>query len=155
MLQRGHTSGRQADLRLNGEAVVRARVAKWEPTRRNRGISLACERHRDVEARRGRSGFGLLRCSESRFDWGVGMELVMKTLKYTGFALGGAVIGVGVALLTAPASGRETRRRISRRIAEEKKALLRRGQRAVDEASEYIQDQLRQGKRMLEEVVSR
>jgi len=79
----------------------------------------------------------------------------MKTLKYTGFALGGAVIGVGVALLTAPASGRETRRRISRRIAEEKKALLRRGQRAVDEASEYIQDQLRQGKRMLEEVVSR
>jgi gas vesicle protein len=55
-----------------------------------------------------------------------------RSFTYLGWVLAGGVVGVAVGLLAAPASGRETRRRLSRRIADlhqETGALLRRGQR--------------------------
>jgi gas vesicle protein len=60
-----------------------------------------------------------------------------------------------VAYLTAPASGAETRRRIARRVEDEKNELLRKGQRAVGHAADYLEDQLKQGKRKLSQVVAR
>jgi gas vesicle protein len=57
-----------------------------------------------------------------------------EALKQLGWVVVGGAVGAAVGLLVAPASGRETRRRLSRRVAElqeETGALLRRGQRRL------------------------
>lgn len=74
--------------------------------------------------------------------------------KYAGLALGAGAVGAMVAYLTAPASGVETRRRISRKVAGEKEELLRKTQGAVLHAADYLEEQLRQGRRKLAQVVS-
>jgi gas vesicle protein len=66
--------------------------------------------------------------------------------------------GVGAAafaagLLTAPASGRETRRRIGRRLREERAALLRKGRRAVEEAGEFAAGRIEEGKEKVRSVI--
>ena len=78
-----------------------------------------------------------------------------QALKYTSLALIGGAIGATVAFLTAPASGQETRRRISRRIEDEKQELVKRGQRAVTHAADFLEGQLKEGKRKLAQVVAR
>jgi gas vesicle protein len=75
--------------------------------------------------------------------------------KYAGWTLVGGALGATVAYLTAPASGSETRRRIVRRVEDEKEALLRKSQRAVSHAADYLEEQLKQGKRKLAHVVSK
>jgi gas vesicle protein len=75
--------------------------------------------------------------------------------KYAGWALVGGVVGTTLAYLTAPASGAETRRRIARRVEDEKEALLRKGERAVGDAANYLEEQLKQGKRKLSQLVAR
>ncbi len=75
--------------------------------------------------------------------------------KYAGWALVGGMVGTTLAYLTAPASGVETRRRIARRIEDEKHALLRKGERAVGHATDYLEGQLKQGKRKLSQLVAR
>jgi hypothetical protein len=62
------------------------------------------------------------------------------TFTYVGMGLLGAAVGILAGLLVAPASGRETRRRLSRRIGEEKEALLRKGQLAVEGVTDYLQE---------------
>jgi gas vesicle protein len=74
---------------------------------------------------------------------------------WAGWALAGGAVGSTLVYLTAPASGVETRRRIGRRIADETNHLARLGQRAVGHAIDYLEDQLRQGKRKLSHVVAR
>jgi gas vesicle protein len=69
-----------------------------------------------------------------------------KAVRYSGFALLGGAVGAAVALLYAPASGAETRRRLAYRIDEERAAL---GQR-----SRAIQDSIREGRRRLASVVN-
>lgn len=59
---------------------------------------------------------------------------------YVGIGLLGAAVGIIAGLLVAPAPGRETRRRLSRRIGEEKDALLRQGHLAVEGVTDYLQD---------------
>jgi gas vesicle protein len=59
---------------------------------------------------------------------------------YVGIGLLGAAVGIVAGLLVAPAPGRETRRRLTRRIGEEKEALLRKGQLAVEGVSDYLQE---------------
>ena len=59
---------------------------------------------------------------------------------YVGIGLLGAAVGIIAGLLVAPAPGRETRRRLSRRIGEEKESLLRKGQLAVEGVSDYLQE---------------
>ncbi len=49
-----------------------------------------------------------------------------RTLKYTGLAIAGGAIGAAIGILVAPASGAETRRRISNRIEEERDEFLKR-----------------------------
>ncbi len=79
----------------------------------------------------------------------------MQGLKYLGWALAGGAIGATVAFLTAPASGQETRRRIARRMEDEKEALLKKGSKAVESAAEFVQSKIDTGKRRLAHVVSR
>lgn len=69
-----------------------------------------------------------------------------KALRYSGLALLGGALGAAVALLYAPASGTETRRRLTRRIEEERDALQQRGR--------AIQDSIREGRRRLASVVN-
>lgn len=49
-----------------------------------------------------------------------------KTIKYAGIAIAGGAVGAAIGLLMAPASGEETRRRITERIDTEKDEFLRR-----------------------------
>jgi gas vesicle protein len=74
--------------------------------------------------------------------------------KYAGWTLVGGAVGAFVAYLTAPASGNETRRRLARSVEDERDALLRKSQRAIHHAADYLEDQLKQGRRKLADVVS-
>jgi gas vesicle protein len=78
-----------------------------------------------------------------------------QNLKYVGWALAGSAVGAAIALLTAPASGPETRRRLVRRVEDERDVLLRKGHRALEGASGYLQQRLAQGRRRLGQVVNR
>lgn len=68
-----------------------------------------------------------------------------RTATYVGIGLLGAVAGAVAGLLLAPAAGRETRRRLGQRLAEEKEALVRRSQLAA----EGVSDVLEEGRRIL------
>jgi gas vesicle protein len=61
-----------------------------------------------------------------------------RNLKYLGAALAGGVVGAIVGLLFAPAPGRETRRKLARKIAEEKEALLRRGHQTLSRINDVM-----------------
>lgn len=76
-------------------------------------------------------------------------------LKYFGAALFGGLVGAGVTLLAAPASGAETRRRISRRAREERDALARKGRRSLRRAAERLEDGIGQARRSLDRVIAR
>lgn len=69
-----------------------------------------------------------------------------KAVRYSGFALLGGAVGAAVALLYAPASGAETRRRLAYHIDEEREALSQRGR--------AIQDSIREGRRRLAAAVN-
>ena len=69
-----------------------------------------------------------------------------KAVRYSGLALLGGAVGAAVALLYAPASGAETRRRLAWRIEEERESLAQRGR--------EIQGSIREGRRRLASVVN-
>ena len=75
--------------------------------------------------------------------------------KYAGWTLLGGVLGATFAYLSAPTSGGETRRRLARTVEDEKHELFRKGKRAVDHAADFLEAQLKQGKRKLAHVVAR
>jgi gas vesicle protein len=88
----------------------------------------------------------------------------MQSLKYVGVALTAGIVGAAVALLMAPASGRETRKRLSRRfdeesrrmgrtLREEKDSLLKKGREALDEVADYVSDELDSAQKKLSKVV--
>jgi gas vesicle protein len=88
----------------------------------------------------------------------------MRSLKYFGVALTAGLVGAGVALLLAPASGEETRRRLARslddekrrmmkRIDREKANLVKRGRRAMDEVSEFVSEELEAAQKKIGKVV--
>jgi gas vesicle protein len=62
------------------------------------------------------------------------------SVTYVGIGLLGAAVGIVAGLLVAPAPGHETRRRLTRRIGEEKEALVRKGQLAVEGVTDYLQE---------------
>lgn len=74
--------------------------------------------------------------------------------KYAGWTLLGGALGATFAFLTAPASGGETRRRLARTVDDEKRLLLRKSKRAVDHAADFLEAQLKQGRRKLARVVA-
>jgi gas vesicle protein len=59
---------------------------------------------------------------------------------YVGIGLLGAAVGIVAGLLVAPAPGRETRRRLTRRLGEEREALLRKGHLAMEGVTDYLQE---------------
>ena len=73
--------------------------------------------------------------------------------KYACLTVIGGAIGATIAVLTAPASGSETRRRFLRTVEDERHALVRKGRRAIDHATDYVQGQLKQGRKKLAQVV--
>jgi gas vesicle protein len=79
----------------------------------------------------------------------------MNRLRYVGVALVAGTVGAAVALLMAPDSGRNTRRRLSRRIARERQAVLRRSRRMIAEAEDHLDQKVREAARYLEVQVKR
>jgi gas vesicle protein len=88
----------------------------------------------------------------------------MTGLKYVGVALTAGIVGAAVALLMAPASGRDTRRRISRRLEEEsrrmgrtfrseKEQLLKKGREALEDVAEYVNDELNAAQKKISKAI--
>jgi gas vesicle protein len=88
----------------------------------------------------------------------------MQTLKYFGVVLTAGLVGAGVALLLAPASGEETRRRLTRSLDDEKRRMLKkinlekadmikRGRRAMEEVTEFVSDELEAAQKKIAKVV--
>jgi gas vesicle protein len=88
----------------------------------------------------------------------------MSSLKYVGVALTAGIVGAAVALLIAPASGRDTRRRLGRRFEEEsrrmgrtlrseKDNLLRRGREALDDVADYVNDELNAAQKKISKAI--
>jgi len=76
-------------------------------------------------------------------------------LSSLGLFLAGGAVGVMVGMLVAPASGQETRRKMGRRLEEERDELLRKGQRVVEDAAERIENRIEEGKRKLTHALAR
>jgi gas vesicle protein len=79
----------------------------------------------------------------------------MSRLRYVGVALVAGTVGAAVALLMAPDSGRNTRRRVSRRLERERQALLRRGRQMVAQAEDQIDHKVQEASRYLDAQVKR
>ena len=88
----------------------------------------------------------------------------MRTLKTFGVVLAAGLIGAAVALLLAPASGEETRRRLARGVEDEKRRmkkridrervnLVKRGRRAIEEVTEAVSDELQAAQKKISKVV--
>lgn len=67
-------------------------------------------------------------------------------------ALGGAVIGAGLALLFAPASGKETRENISDELEDAKDKVKESVKDAMDKMNELKEDLIAKGKETLDEL---
>jgi gas vesicle protein len=68
------------------------------------------------------------------------------------FAAGVAVGGL-TALLIAPDSGRETRRKLAERYTNEKRELLRKGQRAVGDVAQRLEDGIESGRQKIDSAL--
>ncbi len=79
----------------------------------------------------------------------------MSRLRYVGVALVAGTVGAAVALLLAPDSGRNTRRRLARRLARERHALLRRSRQMVARAEDQLDEKVEQASRYLDAQVKR
>jgi gas vesicle protein len=84
------------------------------------------------------------------------MEVIMHAREWAWLAcfLAGGALGVGVGVLIAPASGGETRRRLARRLEDEKDDLLRKGRRAVEDVAERLEQKVETGRQKLGEVLA-
>jgi gas vesicle protein len=69
-----------------------------------------------------------------------------KATRYAGFAVLGGAVGAALALLYAPASGTETRRKLARRIEDEREAFSQRGR--------ALQESIREGRRRVAAAVN-
>ena len=76
----------------------------------------------------------------------------MYRLKYVGIALVAGTVGAAVALLLAPDSGVNTRRKMKKRLERERALLAKRSRRALDQAGEYLDDQVKEGRKLAEGV---
>jgi gas vesicle protein len=70
-------------------------------------------------------------------------------------ALVAGTVGAAVALLMAPDSGRNTRRRVARRLERERMALLRRSRQMVARAEDQLDEKVEQASRYLDQQVKR
>jgi gas vesicle protein len=71
----------------------------------------------------------------------------MNRLRYLGVALVAGTVGAMVALMIAPDSGENTRRRMRKRLERERALMAKRSRRLAASASDYVGEQLETGKR--------
>jgi gas vesicle protein len=69
--------------------------------------------------------------------------------EYMGIALVAGGIGAVLGLLMAPASGRETRRKVLRRVDEAKEDLVKSGERLVARVAERVEDEIKEVRRSI------
>jgi gas vesicle protein len=81
------------------------------------------------------------------------MEVGMYRLRYVAVALVAGTVGAAVALLLAPDTGRNTRRRVMRRLQRERDELLRQGRDLAEDAGEYVEARLKDGRKIVGRVV--
>jgi gas vesicle protein len=74
-------------------------------------------------------------------------------LSYLGAGVLGGAAGYIVGMLTAPAAGEETRRRLSWKLDDGKTRLRRTGQKVVDEAATRLEHGIESGKQKLDEML--
>jgi gas vesicle protein len=67
----------------------------------------------------------------------------------------GSAAGFLAGLLVAPSSGQETRRRLSRRLEDERDEIVRRGRKATRQVGDKIEENLEHGRRVVSEAVGR
>jgi len=90
----------------------------------------------------------------------------MNAFKFLMVAAGGALLGAGAALLMAPETGRSARKRLSKRLDREKKVLsrelsrhsqtlMKKGRAAIDDAAEYLTDELQDATKKIVRMVAR
>jgi gas vesicle protein len=77
----------------------------------------------------------------------------MTSLKYVGVVLLAGTVGAAIALLVAPESGEVTRRRIRKRLDRERNRLMRKGRAAMEDAGEFLEDQVDAGRKVIEAQV--
>jgi gas vesicle protein len=77
----------------------------------------------------------------------------MYRLRYVAVALVAGTVGAAVALLLAPDTGRNTRRKVMRRLQRERDALLRQGRDLAEDAGEYVEARLKDGRKIVGRVV--
>ena len=76
----------------------------------------------------------------------------MYRLRYVAVALVAGTVGAAVALLLAPDSGRNTRRKIRRQYERERQRMLREARRIREDAEVYLEQQVKEGRRAIEGV---
>lgn len=74
---------------------------------------------------------------------------VMDGFKYMGVALLAGGLGAALGVLMAPASGRETRRKVLRRMDEAKDDLIRSGERMVERVAERVEGEIKEVRRRI------
>ena len=77
----------------------------------------------------------------------------MYRLRYVAVALVAGTVGAAVALLMAPDTGRNTRRKVLRRLQRERDSLLRQGREIAEDAGEYVEARLKDGRKIVGRVV--
>lgn len=77
----------------------------------------------------------------------------MSRIRYVGVALVAGTVGAAVALLLAPDSGRNTRRRLARRFERERAQVLRRTRRLTDDAAAYIDHKVDEANEQIDRLV--
>lgn len=88
----------------------------------------------------------------------------MTSLKYVGVALTAGIVGAAVALLIAPASGRETRRRLARRLDDEsrrmgrtlrseKENIMKKGREAIEDMTDYVNNELNAAQKKISKAI--
>ncbi len=74
----------------------------------------------------------------------------MDKLRFVGVALVAGTVGAAVALLLAPQSGRDTRKKLGKGFEKQKDRVLDSGRRIVDDAGDYLEDQVKHGRKVVE-----
>src|SRR5258705_13016211 len=78
----------------------------------------------------------------------VGRRWGMYKLGCVAVAFVAGAVGAAVALLLAPDTGRNTRRKVMRRLQRERERLVRQGREMAEEAGEYVEARLKDGRKI-------
>jgi len=78
-----------------------------------------------------------------------------ESLGVFGLTVAGCTVGFLAGVLTAPRSGRDTRKRIGRYLDDERDALVRRGRDVASNLGERVEQGLESGKRIIAQATGR